>query len=255
MKASTKVGVFLCINSRIVQSKYIDFKFFKVYNKNEKIYHFKKKGAEFMTLYKTILIGLFGSFLMFLGDMILYYDKDGYDSKDKINSVITIMKKLSVKRLYLGGLLGPIGAFLYSLGFYHIVLASQGKYENLGWILFIINNLGTILGGAYHLQFAYLGLLSRHKGKESFDEFLKFLKFQAKFVFSVMALGNLGLSIMMLSGMMIFPRWQVLFTPLVLVILTPLLGKLPKRLHMIICGGWFNLIYFIYYLSLIISFS
>ena len=107
-----------------------------------------------MTLYKTILIGLFGSFLMFLGDMILYYDKDGYDSKDKINSVITIMKKLSVKRLYLGGLLGPIGVFLYSLGFYHIVLASQGKYENLGWILFIINSLGTILGGAYHLQFA-----------------------------------------------------------------------------------------------------
>ena len=86
-----------------------------------------------MTLYKTILIGLFGSFLMFLGDMILYYDKDGYDSKDKINSVITIMKKLSVKRLYLGGLLGPIGAFLYSLGFYHIVLASQEKYENLGY--------------------------------------------------------------------------------------------------------------------------
>ena len=31
-----------------------------------------------MTLYKTILIGLLGSFLMFLGDMTLYYDPNDY---------------------------------------------------------------------------------------------------------------------------------------------------------------------------------
>ena len=208
-----------------------------------------------MNLHTCILIGLLGSITMFMGDMFLYYDRKDYDKKDKINSIVGIMKKLGTKRLYLGGILGPLGSFLYLLGSYHMVLASQEKFLNLAWILFLINSLGIIFGGAYHLQFAYLGLLSRHEGKEAFDEFLKFLKFQAKFVFSVMALGNLGLSIMMLSGMMIFPRWQVLFTPLVLVILTPLLGKLPKRLHMIICGGWFNLIYFIYYLSLIISFS
>lgn len=206
-----------------------------------------------MTLYRCILIGLLGSFLMFLGDMTLYYNRNDYDRKDKINSIIGIMKKLGVKRLYLGGILGPICAFLYCLAFYHLVLGSQEKYEGLGLIFFMINSLGAILGGAYHLQFAYLGLLSRHEGKEAFDEFLKFLKFQAKFVFSVMALGSLGLSTMILLGMTIFARWQVLFTPLVLVILTPILGKLPKGLHMIICGGWFNIIFFIYYLSLLIK--
>ena len=163
------------------------------------------------------------------------------------------MKKLSTKRLYLGGILGPLGSFLYLLGSYHMVLASQERFVSLAWILFLINSLGIIFGGAYHLQFAYLGLLSRHEGKEAFDEFFKFLKFQAKLVFGFMGLGNLGLAIMILFGLTIFPRWQVLLSPLVLVTLTPLLGKLPRGLHMIICGGWFNLIYFIYYLSLFIN--
>lgn len=206
-----------------------------------------------MNLHTCILIGLLGSITTFMGDMFLYYDRKDYDTKDKINSIIEIMKKLGTKRLYLGGILGPLGSFLYMLGSYHMVLASQERFVSLAWILFLINSLGIIFGGAYHLQFAYLGLLSRHECKKAFDEFLKFLKFQAKLVFGFMGLGNLGLAIMILFGLTIFPSWQVLLTPLVLVTLTPLLGKLPRGLHMIICGGWFNLIYFIYYLSLLIN--
>lgn len=190
---------------------------------------------------------------MFMGDMFLYYDRKDYDKKDKINSIVEIMKNLGTKRLYLGGILGPLGSFLYLLGSYHMVLASQEKFLKLAWILFLINSLGIVFGGAYHLQFAYLGLLSRHEGKEAFDEFLKFLKFQAKLVFGFMGLGNLGLAIMILFSLTTFSRWQVLLTPLVLITLTPLLGKLPRGLRMIICGGWFNLIYFIYYLSLLIN--
>ncbi len=63
-----------------------------------------------MTLYKSILIGFFGSFLMFLGDMTLYYDSKDYDGKDTINNIIGIMKSVSIKRLYACGLLGPICA-------------------------------------------------------------------------------------------------------------------------------------------------
>lgn len=205
-----------------------------------------------MTLNMCIIIGLLGSFFMFLGDMTLYYDRNDYDSKDTINSVVAIMKKVSKPRLYLGGMMGPLGAFLYCLGLYHIILAFQATHLTLAWILFLTNTLGLILGGAYHIQCAYLGLLSRHDNQSAFEEFLKFLKFQALIVFSVMALGNLGLSLSILLGFTVFPRWQALFTPLVLVLLTPLVGKLPKGLHMVIRGGWLNLIYFIYYLSLLI---
>lgn len=206
-----------------------------------------------MTLYESILIGLLGSFLMFLGDMTLYYDPNDYDSKDTMNNIIGIMKNVSIKRLYIGGLLGPICAFIYCIGFLHIVLAIEEKYLNLGWFVFLINIFGMILGGAYHIQCAYLGLLSRHENKGVFDEFLKFLKFQAKIVFGLMALANLAITLLILFGFTVFPRWQALFTPIFLLILTPLADSLPKGLHMIIRGGWFNLIYFIYYLSLLIN--
>ncbi|MED9853935.1 MAG: DUF6796 family protein [Succiniclasticum sp.] len=208
-----------------------------------------------MTLNKCILIGLLGSFLMFLGDMILYYDPNDYDGRDTINSIIGIMKNVSTKRLYLGGLLGPISAFIYCIGFYHIVLSCQENYLSLACFVFLINIFGMIPGGAYHIQCAYLGLLSRYENKGAFDEFLKFLKFQAKIVFGTMAIANIGTTLIILFGFTVFPRWQALFTPIFLLTLTPLAGRLPKGLHMIIRGGWFNLIYFIYYLSLLINYT
>ena len=208
-----------------------------------------------MTLYKSILIGLLGSFLMFLGDMILYYDPNDYDGKDTINNIIGIMKNVSIKRLYIGGLLGPICAFIYCIGFYHIVLATQEKYLNLAWFVFLINIFGMILGGTYHIQCAYLGLLSRHENKGALDEFLKFLKFQAKIVFGIMAIANIALALLILFGLTVFPSWQALFTPIFLLILTPLAERLPKGVHMIIRGGWFNLIYFIYYLTLLMHYT
>ena len=205
-----------------------------------------------MTLNKCILIGLLGSFLMFLGDMTLYYDPNDYDGRDTINNIIGIMKNVSIKRLYIGGLLGPICAFIYCIGFYHIVLSIREEYLNVGWFVYLINILGMILGGAYHIQCAYLGLLSRHENKGAFDEFLKFLRLQAKLVFGIMALANIAIALIILFGLTVFPRWQVLFTPIFLLIFTPIAERLPKGLHMIIRGGWFNLIYFIYYLSLLI---
>ena len=208
-----------------------------------------------MTLNKCILIGLFGSFLMFLGDMILYYDPNDYDGKDTINNIIGIMKNVSIKRLYLGGLLGPICAFIYCIGFFHIVLGIQEKYLTIGWFVFLINVFGMILGGTYHIQCAYLGLLSRHENNGAFDEFLNFLKFQAKIVFGIMAIANITLVLVILFGFTVFPRWQALFTPIFLLLFTPLTGRLPKGLHMIIRGGWFNLIYFIYYLTLLINYT
>ena len=212
-----------------------------------------KEGVT-VTLHKSILIGLLGSFLMFLGDMTLYYDPNDYDGRDTINNIIGIMKNVSIKRLYIGGLLGPICAFIYCIGFYHIVLSIREEYLNVGWFVYLINILGMVLGGAYHIQCAYLGLLSRHENKGAFDEFLKFLRLQAKLVFGIMALANIALALVILFGLTVFPRWQVLFTPIFLLILTPITERLPKGLHMIIRGGWFNLIYFIYYLSLLISF-
>ena len=134
-------------------------------------------------------------------------------------------------------------------------MSIREEYLNVAWFVFLIHIFGMILGGAYHMQCAYLGLLSRYENKGAFDEFLKFLKFQAKIVFGIMAIANIALALIILFGFTVFPRWQALFTPMFLLIVTPLADRLPKGVHMIIRGGWFNLIYFIYYFSLLISLS
>ena len=100
-----------------------------------------------------------------------------------------------------------------------------------------------------------IGLLSKYENKGAFEESLKFLKLQAIIVFVIAALANIALTLLILFGYTIFPKWQILFTPIIFLILTPLAERLPKGLRMIICGGWFNLIYVIYYLSLLINYT
>lgn len=205
-----------------------------------------------MSLKLSLLFGLLGSFLMFIGDMVLYYDKNDYDDSDTLNSIISIMKNVNKKRLYIGGILGPISAFVYLIGFYHIVLFSKNESLLFSYICFFINSFGIILGGAYHSHCAYLGLLSRYDNKEMFDTFIEYLKLQAKILYLVMVLGSLLLAFLFILNFTIFPRFMFLFSPMVTIMFIKFVGKLPKGLHMIIRGGWTNLIYVIYYLALIL---
>ncbi len=70
-----------------------------------------------------LVVGFIGALLMFCGDMLLYYDpndfnyKAGDNSETKINAIIEVMGKVSPKRLYAGGFIGPVAAFLYCVGF------------------------------------------------------------------------------------------------------------------------------------------
>lgn len=205
-----------------------------------------------MSLTTSLVFGFFGSFLMFIGDMVLYYDKNDYDDSDTLNSIIAIMKNINKKRLYIGGILGPISAFIYLMGFYHIVLFSKNEFLIFSYICFFVNSFGIVLGGAYHSHCAYLGLLSRYDNKEMFNSFIDYLKLQAKILYPILALGSLLLALLFILNFTIFPRFMFLFSPIVLIMFIKVVGKLPKGFHMIIRGGWTNLIYVIYYLALIL---
>ncbi len=205
-----------------------------------------------MKLEGILLIGFIGAVLMFLGDMTLYYDRNDYVNDGTLNPVIEIMKKASTKRLYAGGILGPVSAFLYCVGYYHLVLIVNEKYAVFGWILFLINSLGIICGGAYHSHCANLGLIGRHEDRAALEEVLHFLDMQKKVAFGIQGIGFVGMALIIVLGWTALPRWMILFTPLTMILLTPLVRKLPKGLHMVICGGWTNLISVIYYAAAMI---
>ena len=97
-----------------------------------------------------LIAGLIGSLLMFMGDMVLYYSKEDYTSDGTLNPIIAIMKKESRPRLYAGGIIGPLAAFIYCIGYCHLVLIMDEQYQIFGWACFFINSLGIICGGAYH---------------------------------------------------------------------------------------------------------
>lgn len=201
-----------------------------------------------MSISLVMIIGLLGSFIMFIGDMALYYNKNDYVADGTLQPIIEIMKQESRFRLYIGGILGPLAAFLYCIGYYHAVLMTNQSASIFGWLCFLVNCAGIICGGAYHSHCANLGLISRHDDEACLEEVLLFLDAQKKVAFGLQAIGFLILAVLIFAGCTALPRWAGILTPGVLVLLTPLMRKLPKGLHMIICGGWTNLISVIYYI-------
>lgn len=203
-----------------------------------------------MILITTLIAGLFGALLMFAGDMTLYYSKDDFVSDGTMEPVVNIMKKVGKARLYIGSVLGPIAAFAYCIGYYHIVLITTA--QPFGMICFLLNCLGIILGGAYHSHWVYLGRIGRLENKDAFGEVADFIKAFNKMSYGIIGLGFLMLAVLIALGFTIFPGWLAVFTPGILYLLLPVMKKLPKGLHIVIYGGWSNLISVIYYAVAII---
>ena len=208
-----------------------------------------------MKLFFILLAGLIAGLLMFSGDMLLYYDKKDYVSDGKFDSVIDIMKNVSERRLYAGGIIGPIAAFLYCIGYYHIVLITDEKFSVLAMAGFLLSCLGIIIGGAYHSHCAYLGLIGKLNDKNAMDTVIKYFTALNKLSLLFQAAGLLTILICVAFGLTSLPNWLAVFTPGILYLLLPLMKKLPKGIHIIICGGWANLIFVIYYFVLLICIS
>lgn len=205
-----------------------------------------------MGLTITLAAGLLAGILMFCGDMLLYYDQKDYVSDGTFNSIIEIMKNISTKRLYAGGMIGPIAAFLYCVGYYHIVLIFNNEIFILAIVCFLILCMAIIIGGAYHSHCAYLGLIGKLDDEKAMDVVITYFSLINKvcFIFQIIGLFMLFLSIIL--GWTVLPKFFAVVTPGMLYLLLPLMRKLPKGIHIIICGGWSNLIFIIYYAVLLI---
>ena len=202
-----------------------------------------------MGLTAVLLVGFIAGVLMFSGDMLLYYDKRDYVSDGTLNPVIGIMKDVSDKRLYAGGVIGPIAAFLYCIGYYHMVLIANHAFSVLATVGFLSACMGIIIGGAYHSHCAYLGLIGKADDEKAMAIVIRYFSFINMLCLVFQAIGLLILFACIVLGWTVLPRWLALLTPGILYLLLPLMKKLPKGIHIIVCGGWANLIFVIYYLA------
>ncbi|MBQ8995997.1 MAG: hypothetical protein IJ091_09290 [Oscillospiraceae bacterium] len=201
----------------------------------------------------VLWIGLAGALLMFCGDMLLYYDRDDFEQNGSLQPIIDIMRRLPKRRVMLGGWLGPVAAFLYCIGFYHIVLIAEESYRTPAFAAFLLCCMGIISGGAYHSHCAYLGLLGEEKQKEDLDIALKYFQKLPIILYLGEGSGLLILLFLVVTRKAIVPAWMAVLTPGVLFLLRPLARKLPKGWHMILSGGFTNVIFVVYYLVLLVT--
>ena len=203
----------------------------------------------------TLIVGLAGALLMFAGDMTLYYDKNDFKNDGTLNPIINIMRKLPPKRVMIGGWIGPVAAFLYCIGFYHMVLITDESLYKIAFAAFLLSCLGIIAGGAYHSHCAYLGLLGADEQRKDLDIVTGYFQKLPLILYLGEGLGLLALIVFVVAGKTVFPRWLAILSPGVLYFLKPVSRKLPKGLHMILCGGFSNVVFIVYYVAAIIVFA
>ncbi len=200
----------------------------------------------------VMIVGFLGALMMFCGDMTLYFDKNDYENNDTLDPIIDIMKRLPKIRVMIGGWIGPVAAFLYCIGFYHIVLITNPSYYAFAFAAFLLSCMGIIAGGAYHSHCAYLGLLGQDEQRKDLEIVLKYFQKIPIILYLGEGTGLLILFFLIVTGHTIFPIWMALLSPGILFLLKPLTRKLPKGLHMVVAGGYTNIIFIVYYLMAMI---
>ncbi|MBR2670023.1 MAG: hypothetical protein IKE36_09565 [Solobacterium sp.] len=209
----------------------------------------------------TVWVGLIGALLMFAGDMLLYYTPEDFNfglkssAEERINAIIDVMKNLPEKRVMAGGMLGPAAAFLYCVGFYHIVLMTNTQAHTLAMAAFLLSCFGIITGGAYHSHCAYLGLLGDDTDRAALKKVMGYFQNLPLILYAGEGVGFLLLVFLIVTGKTVLPRWMFLLSPGILFLLRPVAGRLPKGVRVIIYGGWTNLISVIYYVAVLITVS
>jgi hypothetical protein len=118
------------------------------------------------------LAGVAGAILMFVADLVLYYSKVPSERTARVyfasidpngdRLAESPMADIPPERMMLGGVLGPIAAALYTLGFTQLYF---GLVPDVGAFLPAIAAVGLslmmIIGGVYHALFPFTGFLAK----------------------------------------------------------------------------------------------
>lgn len=198
------------------------------------------------------LSGLAGALLFFAGDM-LFYGHLGSGSNFAEGMTATVVHA-SQERLFAGGLVGPFAACLCIVGFWHVYLNIRPSYETLGRIVLGLFSVLMVAGSAVHTLWTAKGLALKYcygQGAPCSD-LVAATKSYWTLAYNVSAIpGYLGA--VLLFGVVLlrktyYPRWTVVASPAVLMLLSPLVDRMPAPLGAILVGGFTNLCIAVFFL-------
>ena len=90
-------------------------------------------------------------------------------------------------------------------------------------------------------------MLAKDKYKDARNIVMRYFQKMILIVYIAEGIGFVLLAGIIVTGNSILPRWVFLTSPLILMLLKPLVVRLPKGVRVIVSGGWSNLISVIYY--------
>jgi hypothetical protein len=116
--------------------------------------------------------GCCGCLLMFVGDLVLYLPADPASrtahvyfrtiDPNGVNLKESPMQDISDQRLMLGGVLGPVAAMLYALGFSSVYWGLGPVQGAVGPFIAAFGlSMSMVIGSVYHALFVYTGLLAK----------------------------------------------------------------------------------------------
>ena len=189
----------------------------------------------------TGYVGVAGSLLMYIGDMLLYFTTQPIPDREK--DLLLSMGTVPLERLIAGGIIGPLAAVLYIIGFYHLFLrVKKARRKTACWMLASLS-VSIIVGGAYHAFFPAFGIVSSQGHPEIIDHFLSYAGWLGGLAFALMGIGWIVFTVLAVQKQTSFPRWIVFATPLITIWLNFLWKTLPQPFLLLIAGGWNNLVY------------
>lgn len=200
------------------------------------------------------LFGLSGSLIMFTGDMLFYYEKvsgANYDS-------VARMSEIPVKRLFAGGIMGPLSTVFSIMGTYLFYIVFRSINKTLAKISVFSLSAFFVFASAYHSVFTNLGFAGRLPEpfrSRQLNIISRFLDTIYSFDFVFGLLWTIIFLYLILFKKTLFPKWFILFTPTILILLGDTIkGFIPYPLGAIIYGGWINLSFVLFYFICFICF-
>ena len=192
--------------------------------------------------------GILGSILFIFGDL-LYNHVPG--SK---NSPAMKMSQMPESRLLNAGTLGLVGCWFYTLASLHLYMAFRPAGDIFAFIFWLAFAATMICYGISHTAYfaiaagaqvaAKLGSEAESGGKlgNAFFQRFVYITYIPVVISSIMMLYGI------IAGRSLYPRWMVIFLPIVIYLLkTPVTRILKGHLQEIVNDSYDNIVLFVFY--------
>jgi len=185
---------------------------------------------------------------MFTGDMLLYYEPVSgidYDSTSR-------MSGMPIERLIAGGLIGPVASIFSITGGYLFYMIFKPVNKILAILLFVSFAILFVFAGNYHAMFPNLGFIGRLP--ESLQpQQLIFVRTYLRSINTLIYFSGIFwtgiLFYLVIFKKTQYPKWMLLFTPTLLILLSSLIkSSIPYPFGAIVYGGWINLCFMLFFI-------